>query len=356
MSIVAGPANTNVSAASSTMSEPERRRIAVATGRGNLERWRNGLIVAGAGAVLLFGMTATSTLRYGLIIGVIYAIAVLGSNAVTGVLGEINLAQGAYMAIGAYVSVYLIDAGWGVLAAVVAATAGAGALGILVAIPTVRLEGIFTALVTFALAFAVPDLVVELDSFTGGQAGRPVPFDATLFGVPVGGSSVEWLAIVLTSYALLALAFTRLLHSDAGRIALTVSEAGPAAECFGVRGRFVEVLIWGMASAVGGLAGAFFGMTVGYLTPELFPVVLSILILVGTVLGGSRSALGALIGGLFIGAVPPELQNVIPPEATGMLFGVALYLMLLAGGRGAGGLLESAATGIAEFISRRRTA
>ena len=327
---------------------------AVRTGRGPYLFQRCAALVSLSVAVLVFGILSDSTMRYALVIGIIYAIALIGNNAITGLLGEINIGTGAVMAIGAYTVVYLLNNGVDLEIALAGSVLLTAIVGLVLAIPTVRLEGIFTALVTFALAFAIPDLIVQLDTITGGHSGTPVPFGESLFGVPVSPSDNGWFTLVLIIFTVLALLSLFLLHRRTGRLLVTIGEAGPAAECFGLRSRWWKVAVWTFAAAHAGMAGALFGLTVGFLTPDVFPVFLSIILLVGTVVGGARSPIGALFGGIFVGTIPPQIQNFVPPESTGMLFGLALFVMLLAGGKGAGGLLELGATKLAKLRTNRQ--
>lgn len=321
---------------------PERRRRAIATGRGGLLNARIGAVTVLAAVVLVWGGGASSATLYGLIIATIYAIAILGNNAITATLGEINLGTGAFLAVGAYGTAYAVAKGVPLEVAILASMIGAAVLGAILAVPTVRLTGVFTALVTFALAFAVPDLVVQLKTFTGGQIGRSAPVGHTIFGVQAGKATFDWLLVVMVAFWALAVVSLLLFHGRIGRSLLTIGEGGAAAPSFGTRKRFWEVAVWTWAAALGALAGAAYGLTVGYISPGLFPVTLSIILLVGGLVGGSRSAIGAWIGGAFVGLLPQEIQSVVPTEATSLMFGVVLYLTLLTGGVGVGGLIERA--------------
>jgi len=341
---------------SSAPSSGPRLVTSLHSGRGALLPLRLLLLLGTCAAVAVVGIVGDPVLRYGLILSVTYAFAILGSNLITSTLGEITLSQGAFMAVGAYATVELLGRGWSLVPSLVAATALSAVAGTVLAIPAVRLEGIFTALVTFALAFAVPDLIVEFDAVTGGQAGRLVPFDQTLFGSVVGASDGAWIVVLTAMFAAAGVLFLLFVHSGWGRRAITVGEGGPAGECFGLSARTYEVTIWGVAAGAAGLAGSLYAFVIGYLTPEVFPIMLSILVLVGTVVGGSRSALGALLGGLMIGAVPPQLQSLIPAQATGILFGGVLLAMLLAGRGGVAGWLEAAAVWLSTRVRRRRPA
>ena len=205
-----------------------------------------------------------------------------------------------------------------------------------------------------ALASAVPSLVMELEHWTGGQRGIGVPFDASVLGQEVTGSNPALLILVTVVFGVLGLIYLAVLRSPMGRTLLVVGEIPQAAECFGVATRRWEVGIWAFAAALGGLCGCLFALAIGYLTPEVFPLFLSISLLVGCFVGGPRSPLGALMGGLFVGALPTNIQSIVPAEATGMLFGLAMLLMLFAGGLGLAGLVERAPVAVRQLIGARR--
>lgn len=330
----------------------ERYRVAAVTGRGSVFTPRMLLLVVAVVAVLLYASSATSSIRYSVIVGVVMAFAVLGNNAVLGLLGEINLAAGAFVALGAYTFAYLLSQDRSVPLAMIVAVLLCLVVGAVLAVPTTRLTGIFTALVTFALASAVPSLVVELDRWTGGQRGLSVPFDATFLGMEVTGSSPGLLYLVTGLFLVLGLAALVLLRSRVGRLLLTVGEVRQAAECFGVATRRWEVGIWSVAAGLGGLCGCLYALAVGYLTPEVFPLFLSISLLVGAFVGGPRAPLGALVGGVFVATIPPNIQSIVPAEATGMLFGLAMFAMLFAGGLGLVGWLEKLPVVLRRFSVR----
>jgi branched-chain amino acid transport system permease protein len=332
----------------------DRYRVSAISGRGSIFAPRTVLLVLVTLAVLGYGLVTASSIRYSLIIGLVMAIAVLGNNAITGLLGEINLGMGAFVALGAYLFAYLLNQGWSVLAAFPVTLAASLVVGVVLAVPTTRLAGIFTALVTFALASAVPSLVMELGQWTGGQRGTGVPSGTSLFGIEITGSSRGLLVLVSVLFLAVGLGCLALLRSRVGRVLLTVGEARQAAECFGIATRRWEIAIWSTASAMAGLAGCLYTLAVGYLTPEVFPVFLSISLLVAAFVGGARAPLGALLGGLLIGALPPNIQSIVPAESTGMLFGLAMYLTLFAGGLGLAGWVEKSPIAVRRLIGGRR--
>ncbi|MFR9804055.1 branched-chain amino acid ABC transporter permease [Pseudonocardia sp. RS010] len=311
----------------------------ITTGRG-LVRWRALLTLVVTAAVAVAALTGTASLAYSLGIGLVYAVAIVGNNWVTATLGEINLGAGAWLAVGAYLMAFLVQAGLPLVPAALCAIAGTAVVGTIVAVPVVRLTGIFTALVTFAVAFAVPTLIVELQPFTGGAAGVALPVDPTVLGVTLGGSTTGMLVLSSLVYVLVAVGSALALRGSWGRAALVVGEAAPAAAVFGYRVRRVQILSWGVSAAVCGLAGVLFALTVGYLGPTQFDPFLSITLLVAGLVGGVRSPYGALLGGLLVGTLPPQLQSVVPASATGIVFGLVLLVALAAGGKGLSDAVE----------------
>ncbi|MGE4425739.1 MAG: branched-chain amino acid ABC transporter permease [Solirubrobacteraceae bacterium] len=329
-----------------------RLRVSLTTGRGPLLAGRLGLVVLAAAIVLIVGVNGTSTLRYSLVIGVIYAITILGNNAILATLGEINLASGAFMAVGAYTMAYTLSKGWALPTALLAVIVVSAVIGLLIAVPTVRLTGLFTALATFALAYAIPDLSLELSAVTGGDAGISV-LPQTVGGELLDGSSSLMLTIVLVLFVLLAAASMVLFGRGPGARLLAVGEAPHAAASFGLRSTGLKLAVWTWAAVLGGIAGGAYALTVGFLNPTIFVVFLSISLLAGSLVGGARSAIGALLGGLLVGALPSNIQSVVPASATGAVFGAVLLIALLAGSGGLGALLER--TILRPFV-RSRTA
>jgi len=328
-------------------------RVSVHTGRGALRGTRLALLTIIVAVLLLAGHAANSTLQYGLALGVIYGIAILGSNVVLATLGEVNLATGASMAVGAYSFTWFDSHSVPVLPSILLAGVVAGVIGAVLAVPTIRLTGVFTALVTFALAFAVPDLIIELKPLTGGQAGIAPALGGTVLGLDPSNAA-DMLTLACVVFLVLAGVLTWLFHGRIGRTAVAVGESVRAAESFGVRRSSWAIGVWTASAVICGVGGALLAILVGFVTPSVFPVLLSITILVGSFAGGVRNASGALFGGLLVGTVPPEIQSVIPASATSLALGVVLLLVLVTGGGGLGGVLERLGLASLSLLRRAR--
>jgi branched-chain amino acid transport system permease protein len=314
-------------------------RASAITGRGPLLPGRLALVAVLAVVLISVGVGGNSTLRYSLVIGTIFAIAILGNNAILATLGEINLAAGAFMAVGAYTAAYTLSKAWALLAVLGAVVVVSIVVGILIAIPTVRLAGLFTALATFALAYAVPDITIALSQITGGDAGTAVT-PPVVAGTLIDGSSTTMLVAVAVLFVLLAAANLLLFGRRPGAALLAVGEAPHAATSFGLHSTLLKIAVWTWAALLGGIAGAAYALAVGFLNPTIFTVFLSVSLLAGALVGGARSVLGAWLGGLLVGALPSNIQSIVPASATGAVFGTVLLLALLAGSGGLGALLE----------------
>ncbi|MFT4011770.1 MAG: branched-chain amino acid ABC transporter permease [Nocardioidaceae bacterium] len=321
----------------------ERRRLsdraAATTGRGRV--WlRLTTVIVGCLVIFAFAQSSTPAIKYAVVLSVIYAIAILGNNAILGLLGEMNLGSGVSMALGAYAFCYLTNHDMSSGLAGVAAVAFATVVAMLVAIPTTRLQGIFTALATFALAYAIPTLAIYLKDYTGGDEGTPAPYDVALFGQLVSGSTTGMLVTALLAFAMLGALSLLMLNSAPGRAALVIGEAELAGVTSGYNPKLIKVLVWTWAGFVGGIAGVLYALAVGFIGPTGFGFMLGVWFLVGGVVAGPRSVWGALLGGLFVGILPVEIQSLVPATGTSIVFGAILLLALLAGGNGVAEWLE----------------
>ncbi len=267
----------------------------------------------------------------------VYAVAILGLNILTGFNGQISLGHGAFYAFGAYVAAMLMDkAGVPYWATLPVAFVLCFAFGFVVGFPALRLAGHYLALATFALALAVPQLLKykKIEAYTGGVQGivlsKPeAPFAFSLFGQPL--SADRWLYFfTLFVAALMFLLAWNLLRGRVGRALIAVRDHPIAATAMGINLAVFKSLTFGVSAGVTGLAGALGGIVVAYVSPDSFTVALSIFLLVGVVVGGLASIPGAIFGGIFIQFVPniaDELSKSAPAAIYGVLLIGLMYLM-----------------------------
>jgi branched-chain amino acid transport system permease protein len=271
----------------------------------------------------------------------IYAIAILGLNILTGFNGQISLGHGAFYAIGAYTTAILLDkTGIPYWATVPIAGAICLGAGFLFGLPALRLEGLYLALATFALAVATPQILKfrGFDYCTGGVQGIQVDAPAVPFGLPLNTDRWIYYFSLIWMIALLVIA-RNLLRGRTGRAIIAIRDHPLAAATMGVDNALYKSLTFGVSAMYTGIAGALGALLSAYVSPDSFPVFLSIKFLIGSVVGGITSISGAFIGALFIEFTPnfaDQISKAAPDAIFGMLMIALMYLMP----KGAIGILD----------------
>ena len=268
----------------------------------------------------------------------IYAIAVLGLNILTGYNGQISLGHGGFFAVGAYTTAILMHhyavPYWATLSP---AALICFVLGVLFGLPALRFEGPYLALVTLAMAVATPQVLKYFDNWTGGQQGlnlvKPSPPAA------LGIDRDRWLYFITLLVLLLAIRVAaNLLHGRTGRALVAIRDHPIAAAAMGIDTARYKTLAFGTSTLFTGVAGALSAIVIGFVAPESFTLFLSISFLVGSAIGGIATISGAIVGGIFIQFVP-NLANDISDAAPSALYGVAMLLFMYAMPHGVVGTL-----------------
>lgn len=233
---------------------------------------------------------------------VVFSIAVLGLNLLTGFNGQISLGHGAFFAVGAYAAAILIDRYdipyW---ATIPAAAAICFVLGYLFGLPALRLEGHYLALATFALAIAVPQILKykHLEGLTGGVQGINLIKPDAPFGLPL--NSDQWMYLVVVAVAVFMFWIAaNLLDSRVGRALMAIRDHTMAASTMGINVAHTKAVTFGISALYVGVAGALHAIIFEYVAPDSFRIDVSISLLVGMVVGGVASLTGAVIGGIFV--------------------------------------------------------
>jgi branched-chain amino acid transport system permease protein len=285
----------------------------------------------------------------------VYAIAILGLNMLTGINGQFSLGHGAFYALGAYTAAILIEQAevHYVLTLPVAGLL-CFAAGFLFGFPALRLEGVYLALATFALAVATPQILKlsPLEHLTGGVQGIVV-FSAT-FDLPVPGfipldPSIWTYYFVLIIGLLLYWAAQNLVRSRTGRALMAIRDNPIAARAMGVNLAMYKATAFGISAMITGIAGALGAMVVKFVAPDSFTFALSVALLVGLVVGGVGWLPGCLIGAAAI-IFLPNFAEEIHKGLSGAFYGLFLILVIYLAPQGAGGLIR----GVADRIDRLR--
>lgn len=275
-----------------------------------------------------------------------YCIALIGLNIVVGLAGQISLAHGAFFAIGAYgTAIFVAKAGLPFVLALAAAGVVTMLIGIACGLPAVRLKGHYLAIATLALSVAVPPIANRWTSLTGGSSGLDMGAVVVPVGLPLGRDAYLFLwAVAIAVLALMAA--NRLARSPFGASLIAIRENEIAAIAMGTDIAVAKVSAFAVSALLAGVAGGIFAQSVGFVAPENFGPVLSLLFLAGLVVGGTGSFYGTIIGALFLRFIPDYAAD-IDRYLAGVLFGVAIILCLRF-------MPEGPVTAIAGLIQRRR--
>lgn len=246
------------------------------------------IVVLGAVVCILEG-------QYGIYVGglaAVYALAALGENMLLSHGGLPSIAPAAFLAVGAYATGIIANAGFPAPLAIIVGSLVAMVSGGIVALPALRLSGHYLALVTLALTLAVGDLINFFQSVTGGSSGLAVTKDVlsptTVF--------VTSLVIVCGACILQDLA----VRAGLGRLAHLVRDSEVASGSVGISTVRMKIILFAYSGLVTGLAGALLVSVADYISPGSFDLYFSIYILAAVVLGGMNRAVGAMLGGVFI--------------------------------------------------------
>jgi len=285
----------------------------------------------------------------------IYAIAVLGLNILTGYNGQISLGHGGFFAAGAYTAAILMHRyGMPYWATLLPAALVCFALGVLFGLPALRFEGPYLALVTLAMAVAMPQLLKYFDSWTGGQQGirlaKPIP------PPELGLDRDRWLYFFVLVVLLVAIRIAaNLLNGRTGRAFVAIRDHPIAAAAMGINTARYKTLAFGASTLFTGVAGALAAIVIGFVAPESFTLFLSLSFLVGSAVGGIATISGAIVGGFFIEFVP-NFANDISDAAPWAIYGLAMLLFMYVMPRGVVGTLAPWLTRVTQQFRSVRNA
>jgi branched-chain amino acid transport system permease protein len=281
----------------------------------------------------------------------IFAIALIGLNLLTGFNGQISLGHVAFFAIGGYGAAILITKfGLPYWAAIPLASVVCFIAGFLFGFPALRFGGLYLALATFALAVATPQILSYkgFDAFTGGSQGLTLMKPHAPFGIGLNADQSLYL-VCLAWAAALYWAARNLVRGRIGRGLVAIRDQPIAAETMGINAALYKTTCFGVSALYAGVAGGLSAIAVGFVSPESFGLPLSLAFLVGIVVGGLGSLGGALFGALFIEFVPNIADQLTvnfgegAKALPGAIYGVLLILVMAALPTGAMGALRAAA-------------
>lgn len=259
----------------------------------------------------------------------IYAIAVLALNILTGGSGQFSLGQSAFYAVGAYTSAILME-NFGVNYALTLPISGAICFicGYLFGLPALRLSGIYLALATFALATAMPQLLKlhYFEHWTGGVQGLVITKPDAPFGLPMSQDMWLYYFVLVVSMAIYV-ASVNLLKSRSGRAMMAIRDNEIAASAMGVDVARYKTLAFGISAGITGVAGGLGAIAVQFVAPDSYTIQLAIALFLGMVVGGVGWLPGSIVGAAFIVFVP-NIAEGFSKGLSGAVFGVILVLII----------------------------
>ena len=291
---------------------------------------------------------------------ILYVLLALGLNIVVGFAGLLDLGYIAFYAVGAYAYALLASPQFGLhlpfWAILPIGAALAALFGVLLGAPTLKLRGDYLAIVTLGFGEIVRIFLNNLSrpvNITNGPQGiaRIDPF--SLGGIDFSRSErflgLDFSGPIKYYYLLLAVALAiivvnvRLQNSRIGRAWEAIREDEIAARAMGINTANLKLLAFAMGATFGGVAGGMFAAIQGFVSPESFVIVESVMVVSMVVLGGMGNIWGVILGALLLSFVPEVLrwtveplqrslfgQQLIAPEVIRMLlFGLALVLIML---------------------------
>jgi branched-chain amino acid transport system permease protein len=269
----------------------------------------------------------------------IYALAVMALNILTGGSGQFSLGQSAFYAVGAYTSAILMEHG-NINYALTLPISGLVCFGFgyLFGKPALRLSGVYLALATFALATAMPQLLKlgVFEPWTGGVQGLVVTkpdapsFVSSIWSVFSGRAMSQdmWLYYFTLAVSIaIYVASVNLLRSRSGRAFMAIRDNEIAASAMGVDVALYKTLAFGVSAGITGVAGALGAIAVQFVAPDSYTITLAISLFLGMVVGGVGWLPGSIVGSAFIIFVP-NIAEGVSKGLSGAVFGILLFLVI----------------------------
>jgi branched-chain amino acid transport system permease protein len=262
-------------------------------------------------ALILIAIPLTAGNEYELrlfMLFLIYGVIAVGLNILVGLSGLVSLGQAGLFALGSYTGAILATRlGFDILFASLGAAVVSGIFGVLLAYPTVRVRGVYLAVVTIAFGLIVENVAIEWQALTGGTTGLTGIPSPNIFGFPLSGYPFYGI-LALTLFVATLLAHN-LKWSRYGRAMLAVSQSETAARSIGVNATAMRTLAFVIASIAAGVAGTFYAFLNAYISPDIFTFSDSVRFLLMVILGGAGSTFGPVVGAYVLTYLPEHLQQ-----------------------------------------------
>ncbi|MEH7253170.1 branched-chain amino acid ABC transporter permease [Neobacillus niacini] len=271
------------------------------------------------------------------LVGVYYIVS-LGLNILTGVAGQLSLGHSGFFAIGAYgTAILTMKAGVPLLFSILISGVVSLLVGAIVGIPSLRVKGLYLAIVTLGLGVIVQKVLLEFTALTEGAAGLLFE-NIHFFGFNLSNETTVFYFILAFCAVFTYLTYS-LLNSHTGRALLTVRDNEIVASSLGISVKYYKILAFCISGFYTAIAGGLYAVLVHHLSPEMFSINMSITFLAMIIVGGLGSIGGSLIGTAFYVLLPEMLRNFKGLEE--MIFGFFLLITILFFPKGVWGIVQS---------------
>jgi branched-chain amino acid transport system permease protein len=256
------------------------------------------------------------------------AIGALGLMLLTGYCGQISLGQAAFLAVGAFTTVILTVHVGAPFVIVVPASALAGALlGLIVGLPSLRFRGVYLAISTLAMHYAIVFLATKYEAEFGASASAGITIPDPHIGPLVLQGDYAWYYFLLAVVALVTFWCVNLVRTRPGRAWMAIRDRDIAAQALGINLARYKLSAFMVSSALASLSGSLLAYYSNVVTVEKYTLDLAVIYVAMIIVGGMGSILGALLGAIFITLLPFGVDSLFGylPRAwrfSAVLFGV----------------------------------
>ncbi len=258
---------------------------------------------------------------------IIYIVLALGLNILVGYIGLVSLGQAGFVAIGAYTTA-IVTTRFGVnfFAACLLAILLSIGVGVLVALPTLRLTGTYLAIITLGFGEIVRTLIIVWEPVTNGPLGiRNIP-KPSLFGLKLTMNNGGLYYLTLALLIIVLIVNIRLYHSKVGRAMRSIRRDETASIMMGINTTYYKVLAFVLSAIISAVSGAIYSTQLGYIDQNTFTFDMSTMILSIVILGGMGTVRGMVLGSVILVILPEMSRSLM--DYRFVMYGLILVLMM----------------------------
>lgn len=267
----------------------------------------------------------------------VYVILAIGYNLVLGFCGQFSLAQTAFFGIGAYCSALItVQLGFSFFISLPLAGLVAAIVGVFIGLPSLRLGGIYLAMLTWAFSEFIVWIFIHWEKVTFGVRGVAVP-PPRLFSLMFSKEMPVYF-LALTVATLMAIIARNILNSKIGRAFMAIRDSEVAAHAMGVDVVRYKIMAFALSAFYAGIAGGLYSVVISFVHPDAFGLFELIRGMGMVIIGGLGSILGSILGAVIMVIVPELLREFKSLQE--IIYGIAMVVFIIFMPEGIAGLLK----------------